>query len=141
MSAELVDALRVAAGRPAFGLDMTDQTIPLEAGLLERGISTTKGCYVGQEIIIRILHRGAGRVARRLVTLASPTVPATFPTSGTPLVRDGRPVGHLTSIAPALIGDGMSALGYVTRDLAVIGEHVTVGDGAGFVAEITGFAR
>ena len=49
---------------------MTEETIPLEAGIEDRAISLTKGCYVGQEIIIRVLHRGQGRVARRLVGLA-----------------------------------------------------------------------
>ena len=48
---------------------MTEDTIPLEAGIEDRAISLTKGCYVGQEIIIRVLHRGHGRVARRLVGL------------------------------------------------------------------------
>ena len=48
---------------------MTTDTIPLEAGIEDRAISLTKGCYVGQEIIIRVLHRGQGRVARRLVGL------------------------------------------------------------------------
>ena len=48
---------------------MTNDTIPLEAGIEDRAISLTKGCYVGQEIIIRVLHRGQGRVARRLVGL------------------------------------------------------------------------
>ena len=54
---------------------MTSDTIPLEAGIEDRAISLTKGCYVGQEIIIRVLHRGQGRVARRLVGLTlDPTV-------------------------------------------------------------------
>ena len=48
---------------------MTEDTIPLEAGIEDRAISLTKGCYVGQEIIIRVLHRGGGRVARRLVRI------------------------------------------------------------------------
>ena len=69
ISPEVLEAARIEAGRPAFGVDMTDETIPLEAGLLDRGISTTKGCYVGQEIIIRVLHRGGGRVAKRLSRL------------------------------------------------------------------------
>ena len=43
---------------------MTDDTIPLEAGIEERAISFSKGCYVGQEVIIRVLHRGHGRVAQ-----------------------------------------------------------------------------
>ena len=55
------------AGRPEFGADMDEHTIPLEAGIEDRAISLTKGCYVGQEVIIRVLHRGQGRVARRLV--------------------------------------------------------------------------
>lgn len=57
---------RVEAGRPRFGVDMDDDTIPLEAGIEGRAISFTKGCYVGQEVVIRVLHRGKGRVARRL---------------------------------------------------------------------------
>lgn len=137
----LATALRVAAGRPLFGVDMTEETIPLEAGLLERGISTTKGCYVGQEIVIRILHRGAGRVAKRLVTLAWTPESPVAPPAGTPLVADTRAVGHLTSIAPALTGDGLAGLGYVARDWAVIGRRVTIGSATGAVAEVTGFAR
>ena len=53
---------------------MDEETIPLEAGIESRAISLTKGCYVGQEVIIRVLHRGHGRVARKLVGL---TVTAT----------------------------------------------------------------
>ena len=54
---------------PLFGRDMDEETIPLEAGIESRAISFTKGCYVGQEVIIRVLHRGHGRVARKLVGL------------------------------------------------------------------------
>jgi folate-binding protein YgfZ len=141
MTDELAEALRIAAGRPAFGIDMTTDTIPLEAGLLERGISTGKGCYVGQEIIVRILHRGAGRVARRLVTLhwASDGDHTSLPSPGTVLHSDGRAVGQLTSAAPALSGDGGIGLGYVVRDLAVQGGRVALGE-SGPEAEITGFA-
>jgi len=137
----LVDALRVAAGRPLFGVDMTDQTIPLEAGLLDRGISTSKGCYVGQEIVVRILHRGGGRVARRLVTLAWRPTDGDPPAPGTSLVHESRTVGHLTSVAPALTGDGLIGLGYVARDLAVPGQIVRVGEDDATEAAITGFAR
>ncbi len=136
---ELVHALRVAAGRPAFGVDMTAETIPLEAGLLDRAISTTKGCYVGQEIIIRILHRGSGRVARRLVQLAWPAS-GPLPAAGIQLFREGRPIGHLTSVAPSLTGAGAVALGYVARDAAVVDQRVDVGE-AGPIARITAFAR
>ena len=56
-------------GRPRFGIDMDTETIPLEAGIEDRAISRTKGCYVGQEVIVRVIDRGHGRVARRLVGL------------------------------------------------------------------------
>ena len=52
---------------PKFCVDMTEDTIPLEAGIEDRAISFTKGCYVGQEVIVRVTHRGGGRVAKRLV--------------------------------------------------------------------------
>ena len=66
---EAIAAARIEAGYPVFGIDMTEDTIPLEAGIESRAISFTKGCYVGQEVIIRVLHRGHGRVARKLVSL------------------------------------------------------------------------
>ena len=59
------DALRIEAGVPQFHRDMDEETIPLEAGIEARAISFNKGCYVGQEVIIRVLHRGHGRVARK----------------------------------------------------------------------------
>jgi folate-binding protein YgfZ len=133
--------LRIAAGRPAFGVDMTAETIPLEAGLLDRAISTTKGCYVGQEIIIRILHRGAGRVAKRLVTLKWDGPHGDVPVApGTVLLVVGRPAGQLTSVAPALRDKGLIGLGYVARDQATVGGTVAIGED-GPAAEITGFAR
>ena len=67
--ADAAEALRVEAGVPMFHRDMDEDTIPLEAGIEARAISLTKGCYVGQEVIIRVLHRGHGRVARKLVGL------------------------------------------------------------------------
>ncbi len=93
------DALRIEAGRPRFGVDMTEETIPLEAGLLDRAISTSKGCYVGQEVIIRVLHRGGGRVARRLVKLAFDEGVMTPPAAGAPLTVDGHETGRVTSAA------------------------------------------
>ena len=80
---------------PRFGVDMNTETIPLEAGIEDRAISFTKGCYVGQEVIIRVLHRGHGRVARRLVSivLAGGAVPA----RGDKILAGERAVGEITS--------------------------------------------
>jgi len=115
ISADLVEALRIDAGRPLFGVDMNEDTIPLEAGLLERAISTTKGCYVGQEIIIRVLHRGGGRVARRLVRVElDPSVTAP-PSPGSPLIEDGHETGVVTSAAISPSTGRVVALGYIRR--------------------------
>jgi folate-binding protein YgfZ len=124
IGAMALEALRIEAGTPRFGVDMTGDTIPLEAGIEGRAISMTKGCYVGQEVIIRILHRGHGRVARRLAGLIveEPVVPA----AGSPLAVDGREVGTITSAAfSPRLGRGI-ALGYLHRDFVGAGTAVTV---------------
>ena len=118
------EALRIEAGTPRFGADMTDETIPLEAGIEGRAISMTKGCYVGQEVIIRILHRGHGRVARRLVGLSIDGTDV--PPTGSSLAVDGREVGAITSAAfSPRLGRGI-ALGYVHRDFVEPGRLVAV---------------
>jgi tRNA-modifying protein YgfZ len=108
------DAIRIESGVPLFHHDMDEQTIPLEAGIEGRAISLTKGCYVGQEVIIRVLHRGHGRVARKLVGLALEGDAA--PAPGTAVRADNRDIGHVTSatVSPAL--GRPIALAYVQRD-------------------------
>ena len=128
MSDALGEALRIEAGRPAFGVDMDTDTIPLEAGLLDRAISTTKGCYVGQEIIIRVLHRGGGRVARRLMKIEARHSRDAF-TPGAVLVADGKDAGAVTSAARSPERDRAIALAYVHRDAAVEGRDVIVRQG------------
>jgi len=111
---DTLDVLRIEAGTPRFLVDMDERTIPLEAGLEDRAISFTKGCYVGQEVIVRVTQRGGGRVAKKLVRL---TVAGTaVPDAGAPLFVGEREVGRVTSAAwsPAL--DAVVALGYVARD-------------------------
>jgi folate-binding protein YgfZ len=141
VSPQLLDALRIDAGRPVFGVDMTEETIPLEAGLLERAISTTKGCYVGQEVIIRVLHRGGGRVAKRLVKLEFDPAVAEPPRAGTPIEVDGREVGRITSAAASPARGHVVALGYVHRDSAEIGRVLAARtEGASTPVKIVGFA-
>jgi len=119
-----VETLRVEAGVPKFHQDMDDETIPLEAGIEGRAISLTKGCYVGQEVIIRVLHRGHGRVARKLVGLRK-TGDVTFK-RGAVVQAAGREIGEVTSAAwsPAL--QQAIALAYVHRDFVAPGTPVTV---------------
>lgn len=123
-SEETGETLRIEAGRPRFGLDMTPDTIPLEAGIQDRAISFTKGCYVGQEVIIRVMHRGHGRVARRLVSivLSGETVPA----RGTKIHIADRVVGEITSATASPKIGAPLALGYVQRDHAEPGTELMV---------------
>jgi folate-binding protein YgfZ len=140
-SDELVEGLRVEAARPAFGRDMTSDTIPLEAGLLDRAISTTKGCYVGQEIIIRVLHRGGGRVARRLVQIALDEQAEGPVTAGAAIFVNGKEAGRITSSGFSPRVGRFLALGYVTRAAAEPGTRVAVEVSGGHLpAEITALA-
>jgi tRNA-modifying protein YgfZ len=141
MSDALFEALRIEAGRPVFGADMNEDTIPLEAGLLERAINTSKGCYVGQEIIIRILHRGGGRVAKRLARLTFDPVVTDSPPAGAAIVDGDREVGRITSAAMSPSTGHAIALGYVHRDAAEEGKVLDVRTGTwNHTATISGFA-
>ena len=134
LPAAVVEALRVEAGLPEFGVDMDEDTIPLEAGLESRAISFTKGCYVGQEVIVRVRDRGHGRVARRLVGLVLEGRDTTVvPARGAALRAGDRDVGRVTSAvwSPAL-GQAI-ALGYVHRDFTEPGTTVTVATDRGAV--------
>jgi folate-binding protein YgfZ len=126
---ETLDVVRLEAGRPAFLIDMNDQTIPLEAGLERRAISFTKGCYVGQEVVVRVLHRGGGRVAKKLVGLR--LAPAAVLKGGEVIRNEGRDLGRITSGAYSPTLNLTVALGYVHRDFTDPGTHVTVATSAG----------
>jgi folate-binding protein YgfZ len=136
VSEAVVETCRIEAGHPVFHKDMTEDTIPLEAGIEDRAISVTKGCYVGQEIIIRVLHRGGGRVARRLVGLTLPS-DAVVPTPGDPIRARDREIGRVTSAtwSPSLLHP--IALGYVHRDFTTPGTRVTLPNGEAEVRERT----
>ena len=120
-----VETVRVERGRPRWGADLDTDTIPLEAGIEDRAISRTKGCYVGQEVIVRVLDRGHGRVARRLVGLRfDPAAPV--PAAGAHVMSKDREIGRVTSAvwSPALACP--VALGYVHRDFFEPGTAVQV---------------
>ena len=145
---ETFDVLRIEAGVPKFLVDMTGDTIPLEAGIEDRAISFTKGCYVGQELIVRVTQRGGGRVAKKLVglTLDGDLSAGTSersagdsldgprdrsaPASGAPIHAGDRAIGHLTSAAFSPRLGRVIALGYVHRDFVNPGTQVEVLDGA-----------
>jgi folate-binding protein YgfZ len=119
---DALEATRIEAGYPVFGIDMTDDTIPLEAGIEDRAISMTKGCYVGQEVIIRVLHRGGGRVVRKLVGLR---IDGSVPLRGAHIRAGEREVGSITSAARSS-RLGVVAMGYVHRDFVNAGTGLVV---------------
>ena len=90
-----------------MGAELTDKTIPAEAGIVERSVSFTKGCYTGQELVARIDSRG-GNVPRHLrgVSAEEPLTP------GAAILVDGDDVGALTSVS------GTIGLGYVRRSVS-----------------------
>ena len=73
-AAELV---RVESGRPRYGVDLDENVIPQEAGLNERAVSFTKGCYVGQETVARLFYRGKPNRHLRGLKLSAPVEPGT----------------------------------------------------------------
>lgn len=129
---ETLEAARIEAGTPLFGVDMDTDTIPLEAGIEQQAISFTKGCYVGQEVIIRVLHRGHGRVAKKLVMLKVDAKAA--PDRGAKVSAGEREIGHVTSAAmsPRL---GAIALAYLHRDFLEPGTRVEVGGSTATVGD------
>jgi folate-binding protein YgfZ len=125
---ETLETLRIEGGRPEFGVDMDEETIPLEAGIEDTAISLTKGCYVGQEVIIRVLHRGHGRVARRLVglLLESNAGERLVPTAGARILAGGKETGSITSATYSPRRGSPIALGYVQRDFVDPGTKLEV---------------
>src|SRR3954453_8391484 len=118
-AAELV---RVESGRPRYGIDLDETTIPQEAGLNDRAVSFTKGCYVGQETVARLHWRGKPNRHLRGLRLSAPAA------SGTPLRLGDREVGRLASVALSPV-HGPISLAIVRRE-AGVGEALSVGDGA-----------
>ncbi|MBL4846982.1 MAG: hypothetical protein JKY65_15795 [Planctomycetes bacterium] len=105
-----ITARRVTAGIPIYGVDMHEKTLPLEAGLEERAISYDKGCYTGQEVIVRIKHRGKiNRHLRGLRLSAAP--PDALPVAL--YAEGGKEVSALTSVA--LTPDGARGLALIHR--------------------------
>jgi folate-binding protein YgfZ len=123
---EELERLRIEAGTPRFGKDIDDRVLPAEAGLVERAVSFTKGCYPGQEPIARLQHRGHVNRRLRVLEIEGDEVPQ----PGAEILHEGKAVGRVTS---AVAADGrVVALGYVrvevpkTARLSVAGAAATM---------------
>jgi folate-binding protein YgfZ len=117
------EVVRIESGRPRYGVDLDESVIPQEAGLNDRAVSFTKGCYVGQETVARLFYRG--KPNRELRGLRSARLLA----PGTELLYEGRVVATVTSAAesPRV---GPVALALVRREAAP-GARVESGEGEG----------
>jgi folate-binding protein YgfZ len=119
---EELERLRIEAGTPRFGREIDDRVLPAEAGLVERAVSFTKGCYPGQEPVARLRYRGQANRRLAVLELGVDHVPA----AETELRLDGKIVGRITSSVPGL------ALGFVRKEveagttLEIEGRHAKV---------------
>jgi folate-binding protein YgfZ len=120
------EVIRIERGVPRFLADMNEDTIPLEAGIEDRAISFTKGCYVGQEVIVRVTHRGGGRVAKKLVRWIADPSAEVVPLPDSRIFSFDRDIGRVTGAAYSPSTNRVVGLGYVHRDFIAAGTDVTV---------------
>ena len=122
VDAAAAEIVRVERGRPRYGVDLDATVIPQEAGINQRAVSFTKGCYVGQETVARLFYRGKPNRQLRGLRLTAPAAPATE----VRLPDGGKVVGRLGTVvtSPRL---GPVALALVRRE-APPGTTVAVGD-------------
>ena len=120
------EVIRIERGVPRFLADMSEDTIPLEAGIEDRAISFTKGCYVGQEVIVRVTHRGGGRVAKKLVRWVADPSADIVPLPESRIFSFDKDIGRVTSAAFSPNVNRVVGLGYVHRDFMESGTEVTV---------------
>jgi folate-binding protein YgfZ len=129
-SEEAAEVVRIESGLPRYGMDMTADNLPGELGLDERAVSFTKGCYVGQEPVARMHHRGHPNRHLRGLKLSGPA------SRGQELLREGKQMGVVTStcVSPSI---GHIALALVRREVEP-GESVelSAGNFAGTVVEL-----
>lgn len=129
ISLDTFEVVRIERGLPRFLVDMDTDTIPLEAGIEDRAISFTKGCYVGQEVIVRVTHRGGGRVAKKLVRWKADPSAAVVPLPGSRILagEGERDLGRVTSAVFSPAREAVVGLGYVHRDFVTAGTEVAIG--------------
>lgn len=108
---DALEALRIQAGTPRFGKEIDDRVLPAEAGLVERAVSLTKGCYPGQEPIARLHYRGHANRGLRVLAIDGEELPG----ADEELSVDAKIVGRVTSAARA--NGGIVALAYVRTEV------------------------
>ena len=118
-----LEALRIRGGFARFGVDMDGSRLPMEAALTATAISFDKGCYTGQEVVLRATQRG--QIQRGLVQLELPAGAG----PGATLLAAGAEVGVVTSAAD--LPEGRLGLGYLRRAHWKLGERLALGGAEG----------
>jgi folate-binding protein YgfZ len=130
ISRETFDVLRIEDGRPWYGADVTEENLLHETGLLREYHSSSKGCYVGQEVVARLEGRG-GNVNKQLrgLRLHAPAAP------GDAVLREGQEVGRITSagVSPRF---GPIAFAYLHRSATAPDTTLEVGGGPASLAAL-----
>jgi tRNA-modifying protein YgfZ len=108
---EALEELRIRAGTPRFGREIDDRVLPAEAGLVERAVSLTKGCYPGQEPIARLHHRGHANRGLRVLRIEGEDLPE----PDAELRLGEKAVGRVTSAVRT--EGGIVALAYVRAEV------------------------
>jgi folate-binding protein YgfZ len=124
---ETFEALRIEAGTPIFGCDVTPDNLPQEIGRDRQAINFVKGCYLGQETVARIDALGHVNKVQRGLRIVGDRVPD----RGVELEADGKTVGRITSAAYSPGWRSAVALGFVRTSHAEAGKEVTVVLGPG----------
>jgi tRNA-modifying protein YgfZ len=119
MGEEELEELRIRAGTPRFGREIDDRVLPAEAGLVERAVSLTKGCYPGQEPIARLHYRGHANRGLRVLALEGEDVPD----PDAELRLGEKVVGRVTSAVRT--DEGILALAYVRAEVPADAELAT----------------
>ena len=114
-----------------MGSELDERIIPEEAGLVERCVSFTKGCYTGQELVARLDSRGSN-VPRRLRGLVVAGEPNSAIGADSEIIANGKESGRVTSVAWSPGLGATVALGYIHRSVSE-SSYVTV---AGLSAEV-----
>jgi folate-binding protein YgfZ len=127
------EAVRVEAGVPVMGSELDERTIPAEAGIVDRTVSFTKGCFTGQELVARIDSRG-GNVPRRLLGVVVGT--NVVPPVGAKIEVDGKEAGTITSVAESLERKAPVALAYVRRGVEPSSDVTVSWDGGSAPARL-----
>ena len=121
---QALEITRIEAGIPRFGHDMDQANLAPEAGIEQRAISYTKGCYIGQEVISRI--RAHGKVAKALRGLTLDASAPLLPQKGDKIFCNEKEVGYITSSTKSPLLQRKIALGYIRREQNEIGTELII---------------